>query len=560
MSTMDSARTAGLRGAIAAASRPNRASAIAKAVASVLLFAALFCAARPAAAQFTQQGPKLVGSGAVGNPEQGISVALSADGSTAILGGLFDNSSAGAAWIFSQSGGVWTQQGSKQVGAGATGAAEQGRSVALSADGSTAIVGGFANNANAGAAWVFSLGGNVKLPLGSGAVGNSEQGISAALSADGNTAIVGGSDDNSVAGATWVFTQSGGVWTQQGSKLLGGGAVGAAAQGWSVALSDDGNTAIVGGPSDNSNAGAAWVFTRTSGVWTPGGIKLPLGTGAVGTAAEGSSVALSADGNTAIVGGPGDNSGDGAAWVFTRSGGVWSQQGPKLVGSGAVGAATQGYSVALSADGNTAIEGGYSDNSNAGAAWVFTRSGGGVWTQQGSKLFGGGAVGVAFQGVSVALSADGTTAVVGGPFDNSQAGAAWIFTAPAHIAGSLTAIPKSGPAPLAVTFRALGLPPPITYTMNFGDGTSGALGQVSCFDGASGFQCSGSASHTYAAGTYYATVVNPSGSMLGPATITAGGNIVRPLRPPPTVRGIPSPPSPPVAISTPTPERHSLDQ
>src|ERR1700756_1245095 len=78
--------------------------------------------------------------------------------------------------------------------------------------------------------------------------------------------------------------------------------------------------------------------------------------------------------------------------------------GTKLVGSGAVGNAQQGQSVALSADGNTAIIGGNSDNSNAGAAWVFTRDGG-VWSQQGNKLVGTGAVGTAQQGWSVALSA-----------------------------------------------------------------------------------------------------------------------------------------------------------
>ena len=107
-------------------------------------------------------------------------------------------------------------------------------------------------------------------------------------------------------------------------------------QGCSVALSADGNTAIVGGPNDNSGIGAAWVFTRSGGVWTQQGIKL-VGTGAIGAAGQGNSVALSADGNTAIVGGPGDNSDTGAAWVFTRSGGVWTQQGSKLVGTGAVG-------------------------------------------------------------------------------------------------------------------------------------------------------------------------------------------------------------------------------
>ena len=133
------------------------------------------------------------------------------------------------------------------------------------------------------------------------------------------------------------------------------------------------------------------------------------------------SVALSADGNTAIVGGLNDNDGAGAAWVYTRSGGVWSQQGSKLVGTGAVGMPSQGCSVALSADGNTAIVGGLGDNSCAGAAWVFTRSGG-VWSQQGNKLVGTGAVGTADQGVSVALSADGNTAIVGGVGDNARRG------------------------------------------------------------------------------------------------------------------------------------------
>ena len=54
--------------------------------------------------------------------------------------------------------------------------------------------------------------------------------------------------------------------------------------------------------------------------------------------AQGSSVALSADGNTAIVNGYGDDNGvGGAAWIFTRSNGIWSQQGEKLIGTGAVG-------------------------------------------------------------------------------------------------------------------------------------------------------------------------------------------------------------------------------
>jgi hypothetical protein len=93
---------------------------------------------------------------------------------------------------------------------------------------------------------------------------------------------------------------------------------------------------MVGGTYDNADTGEAWVFTRSGGGWTQQGSKL-VGTGAVATARQGSSVALSADGNTAIVGGVGDKSYTGAAWVYTRSGTVWTQQGSKLVGAGAVG-------------------------------------------------------------------------------------------------------------------------------------------------------------------------------------------------------------------------------
>ena len=99
------------------------------------------------------------------------------------------------------------------------------------------------------------------------------------------------------------------MWTQQ-AKLVGTGRVGLAAQGWSVLLSCDGDTAIVVGPVDHNNTGAAWVFTRSRGVWTQQA-KL-VGTGAIGLAEQGHSAALSSDGDTAIVGGPSDNHATGA--------------------------------------------------------------------------------------------------------------------------------------------------------------------------------------------------------------------------------------------------------
>jgi hypothetical protein len=420
--------------------------------------------AHATAAQFGQQGSKLVGTGAVGHAQQGQSVAISADGNTAIVGGYADNSLVGAAWVFTRSGGVWSPQPTKLVGTGAVRASNQGRSVAISADGNTAIVGGPGDGDGTGAAWVFTRNGGVwsqqgsKL-VGTGGFGAPEQGWSVAISADGNTAIVGGPSDqytqaNGYAfwiGAAWVYTRSGEAWSQQGFKLVATDAVGGARLGTSVAISADGNTAVVGGPEDNSRVGAAWVFSRSGVGWSQQGDKL-VGTGAVGYARQGTSVAISADGTTAIVGGPDDQVfvtpsyglSVGAAWAFTRSGGVWTQQGSKLVGTGAAYAA-QGWSVAISGNSNTVIIGGPLDYDFAGsppgplappgygAAWTFTRSGG-VWSQQGNKLAGTDAVDPAWQGSSVAISADGTTAIVGGPRDDSDVGAAWVFSLPTFAA------------------------------------------------------------------------------------------------------------------------------
>ena len=416
---------------------------------------------------FIQQGAKLVGTGAVGYPHQGVSVALSGDGNTALVGGPFDNGDAGAVWVFTRSGTTWSQQGSKLVGTGAAGPANQGYSVALSGDGNTALVGGYYDNGGVGAVWVFTRSGRTwsqqgpKL-VGTGAAGHANQGYSVALSGDGNTALVGGNFDNGFVGAVWVFTRSGTTWTQQGPKLVGTGAVGQRLvqpqQGFSVALSSDGNTALVGGFRDNggprASVGAAWVFTRSGTTWTQQGPKL-VGTGAAGDAAQGVSVALSGDGNTALVGGAGDNGSKGAAWVFTRSGTTWTQQGSKLVGTGAVGDANQGYSASLSSDGNTALIGGLGDNGSKGAAWVFTRSGT-TWTQQGPKLVGTGASGDAAQGLSVALSGDGNTALVGGDGDNSGVGAAWVFVTqlPPPLAGALAlrgAVNSSGLETMSLT-------------------------------------------------------------------------------------------------------------
>jgi hypothetical protein len=385
------------------------------------VFVMLVCSLCPLAAQaqFTQQGPKLVGTSYAAGPTplQGISVSVSADGNTAIVGGSGDNNSAGAAWVFARAGGAWSQQ-AKLVGTGAVGPypAQQGFSVAVSGDGNTVTVGGRADNNFIGAAWVFTRSNGVwtqdaKL-IGADVLGPfAEQGFSVSLSDNGNTAIVGGRDDNNFIGAAWVFTRSNGVWAQE-TKLIATGVIGTFGyQGNSVSLSADGNTALVGGNKDNDEIGAAWIFTRSNGVWSQEA-KL-VGTGATGRQEQGYFVSIAADGNTAISAGPFA----GASWVFTRSNGLWSQEA-ELVAAGPV---------ALSGEGNIAIVGGDSQSS-VGGALVFTRSNS-AWSET-AELVGTDAIGNANQGSSVFLSGDGNTAIVGGDLDNNGIGAAWVYAQP----------------------------------------------------------------------------------------------------------------------------------
>ncbi len=257
-----------------------------------------------------------------------------------------------------------------------------------------------------------------------------------ALSADGETALIGAPADGERRGAAFVFTQSGEAWVQHIPKLTGlarkeeagNGEFGAA-----VALSAKGDTALIGAPHDSQSksiVGAAFVFARAGEAWSQQGPKL-TGIGREeedGGGSFGASVALSADGGTSLVGAPHDNDSLGAAFAFSRSGEAWNQQRPKLTGAGRdeeVGEGEFGASVALSGDAGTALIGAPRDNGTTGAAFVFTQAGS-EWSQQGPKL-APQAEGAALAGASVALSENGNKALIGAPTEEYEDGAAWIY-------------------------------------------------------------------------------------------------------------------------------------
>ena len=405
--------------------------------AAVLVILALVVTTASARAQCAHELAKLIASDAATDDYFGHAAAVFGD--TAVVGAYFDDDagpSSGSAYVFVRSGGAWPNQ-AKLVASDAAPGDEFGISVALFGD--TAIVGarGDDNAAgnNAGSVYVFVRIGGVwtqqaKLTA-SDAAANEEFGVLVALS--GDTAVVGAHlDDNTGgtdAGAAYVFVRSGTVWTEQ-VKLTASDAAASDFLGGSVAIS--GHTAVVGAYQDDHaggiNAGSAYVFVRSGGVWTEQA-KLIASDAALG---DEFGISVAVFGDSAAVGARFGNhvgvSNTGSAYIFVRSSGVWTEQA-KLIAFDAASGDEFGRRVALSGD--TVVVGApYDDNAggpDAGSAYVFVRSVG-VWTQQ-AKLTASDAAASDQFGFPVAASGD--TVVVGAQGDDQvvgvNAGSAYVF-------------------------------------------------------------------------------------------------------------------------------------
>ncbi len=203
--------------------------------------------------------------------------------------------------------------------------------------------------------------------------------------------------------------------------------------GWSVDI--DGTTAIVSAPLEScltgTNCGAAYIYTLVNDEWILQSKLTAL------DAHRGDSFGyrVSIDNDTAVIGAPNDNcidglenpniffSGCGAAYVFTRSGNVWTQQA-KLVASDIADDDLFGIYVDIDAD--TIIVGSIWDDDkgfNSGSAYIFTRSGT-TWSEQAKLIANDGASLDSF-GKSVSISGD--TVIIGSPLNDIR-GTAYVFT------------------------------------------------------------------------------------------------------------------------------------
>ncbi len=429
------------------------------------------------------------------DPEDFFTWSTGVDGDTFIVGAWGEGSAAtgvdgdgstngtgnaGAAYVFVKSGTSWVQQAFLK--ASNTGTEDRfGWSVAVSGDiavvgalqedSSSSGVNGTQNrgSSNSGAAYVFVRNGGVWSQQaflkasnnGAGdqfGVGVAVSGETIAVGADGEDSDAVGVNGNQASnaaddsGAVYVFVRSGGVWSQQ-AYIKAANTNAGDAFGRCVAL--DGDSLIAGAPFEDSNAsgvngnranngsvdsGAAYVFTRTAGVWSQQAYLKASNNG--GADEFGCDVDL--DGDRAIIGAPredsastgvnGDGANDGAtdsgaAYVFTRTAGVWSQQaylkasntdaddrfgtGVAISGHQAIVGAPDEDSSALGIDGDQ------SDDSLifAGAAYLYEFAAG-AWSQESYIKASNTGIGDRF-GFSVAI--DGVVVLIGAPIEASWA-------------------------------------------------------------------------------------------------------------------------------------------
>ncbi|HEY0465503.1 MAG TPA: hypothetical protein VGC79_14910 [Polyangiaceae bacterium] len=238
-----------------------------------------------------------------------------------------------------------------------------------------------------------------------------------ALSISGDTIVVG--DSPTLRAKLWVRTGTS-TWSQREPLTVPYPAYGF---GTSVSISND--TVVVGVPGGTSQTvgpGAAFVFVRDANVWP---LQQDALTAQGGPEQDlfGTSVALSGD--TAVIGAPGTtvsgHVGQGAAYVFGRSAGVWEKQGSALVAP--EGEASDAFGSAVAIFDDTIVIG--APGSAPGRAYVFSRTGT-TWAQQGAALGPPDASSPANFGAAVSAAAD--TVLIGADGANVQPGKAYLFS------------------------------------------------------------------------------------------------------------------------------------
>ena len=371
------------------------------------------------------------------------------DGDIAVVGAVGDDGegnsylSAGAAYVYTKSGSIWTEQailrpsdisGSENFGHKVC---VDGNTIAVSANFKTV-----SGQTYAGAVYIYTTADNgatwteQQKITASNAGGSDYFGFSLGLS--GDLLVVGAHTEDtygSNAGSAYVFKRTGATWAQQ-QQLGGADTTGNDQFGFSAAIDND--TIVIGARNEDndlvgtvSNCGAVYVFTTSDNgsTWT----QQDKFVSSTPTASEQFGAAVDIHGDTIVVGAYQSNSQRGAGWIFTRSGSTWTQR-VKLTPSVETGAYF-GEQVAIDKEnGNVVVIGAPREHisglADVGCAFVYSTADGGLtWTED-KKITSSDGVASDFFGSSVGINGD--TVIVGATHDDTPgnyAGAAYIFTA-----------------------------------------------------------------------------------------------------------------------------------
>ena len=409
-------------------------------------------------------------------PRFGDLVAVSADGTTALVGAPFVRNGKGAAYVFHVSdAGSWSS--SKTPTAALTNKAGPakdqyfGLGIALSADGTTAFVGApLADAGVSGAisvfhvpaedAWASSSTPTATLKVSDGiAIGSS-----LAVSLDGTTLVAGAPYYNNFAGGAYVFhVSSEGAWPSTSTPTAtldnAGESQNDIAAGDAVAISGDGTTALLSDSLNPSGGGAYVYHVSAEDAWTTSSTPTAILSDANSASNDflGSGLALSGDGTVALLGAPGVNAGRGAVDVFRTSGAAaWTSTSIPTATLTKAGGSQEdglGWRAGMSADGTTALVTAPGLDAQRGGAYIFRVADEGAWASSSAPaatLTDSGGRARDSLGWGPALSADGATAFDGAPGVRFETGAVDVF----HVADASSWASSSTPTAI-LTVSAL---------------------------------------------------------------------------------------------------------
>ena len=434
------------------------------------------------------------------HPELGVDVAVSADGTTALVGAPGVGSGKGAVYVYHvASAGSWSSSSTPVATLtqplGHRLQSLGGWGLALSADGTTAFVG----TPNDRAVYVFHASSedawaSTSTPTATLTAANSDVfGWTLAASADGTTLAVG----DPTGGPLFVYhVASADAWASTSTPTATLSDNDASLAGWAVAISGDGTTVLT---SDvhGSTGGAAVYHVSSASAWTSSSTPTAILTNSSPGDHEflGAAVALSGDGTTAFVGDSAVNESAGAVDVFHVAGeDLWvSSSTPAATLTNGAGATNDylGGPLAASTDGKTVVAGASGAHSERGADYVFRASGEDAWASSAAptaELSDSARAhddvpviqyvrGDSDSGNPLAIAADGATVLLGAPWFNWRSGRADVF----HVADAGSWLTSSTPT-AALTNSALPKPRCVVPNLT-GDYVSfakGALKDANC--------------------------------------------------------------------------------